>query len=142
MPEQPDPPNSAVGLGPIAGVIVWTAPDRFPAMRDFYRDTLGLPPRSVKDDFISFWWPEPGATITGAEPRLNIAAHRDIAGPSADPLRIMVNFTVTDIAATHRRLIAAGVAFTRPPEQEKWGGVVATFADPDGNTLQLFQLPA
>ena len=36
---------------------------------------------------------------------------------------------------------AMGDAFTRPPGREPWGGLVATFADPDGNTLQLLQLP-
>ena len=30
---------------------------------------------------------------------------------------------------------------TRAPEREEWGGWVATFADPDGNVLQLMQLP-
>ena len=36
---------------------------------------------------------------------------------------------------------APGVVFTRAPEREEWGGWVATFADPDGNVLQLMQLP-
>jgi uncharacterized glyoxalase superfamily protein PhnB len=31
--------------------------------------------------------------------------------------------------------------FTRPPEREDWGGHVATLLDPDGNVVQLFQLP-
>ena len=38
---------------------------------------------------------------------------------------------------THPQLIAAlrraGVAFSREPAREDWGGWVATFADPDGN---------
>jgi predicted enzyme related to lactoylglutathione lyase len=53
----------------------------------------------------------------------------------------MINLTVADIAAAHDRLSRAGVAFTRAPAREDWGGWVATFADPDGNTLQLMQLP-
>jgi predicted enzyme related to lactoylglutathione lyase len=53
----------------------------------------------------------------------------------------MVNLTVTDIRAVHERLVRAGVVFTRAPEREAWGGWVATFADPDGNVLQLMQLP-
>ena len=50
-----------MGAGPIeglAGVLIWTEADRFPAMAGFYRDTLGLAPRSAKSDFI---------TSTGAE---------------------------------------------------------------------------
>jgi predicted enzyme related to lactoylglutathione lyase len=54
----------------------------------------------------------------------------------------MVNLAVDDIEVVYRRLRAAGVAFSRAPEREPWGGVVATFADPDGNTLQLMELPS
>ena len=34
-----------------------------------------------------------------------------------------------------RQLVRAGVEFRRPPEQEPWGGWIATFFDPDGNTI-------
>ena len=49
----------------------------------------------------------------------------------------MINRAVEDIGTVHARLARAVVVFTRPPEGEEWGGLVATFADPDGNTLQL-----
>jgi len=55
---------------------------------------------------------------------------------------VMIHLTVDDIRAVHSRLARAGVVFTRAPEREEWGGWVATFADPDGNTLQLMQLPS
>src|SRR5499433_1184854 len=115
----------------LAGVLVWTEADRFPAMARFYRDTLGLTPRSDKADFINFDW-------NGL--RLSVSVHDRVAGASRDPLRLMINFTVTDIDAVHERLVRAGVVFTRAPEREEWGGRVATFADPDGNILQLHQL--
>jgi len=115
--------DSIVGL---AGVLVWTEAERFPAMARFYRDTLGLTPRSAKGDFINFDW---------AGVRLSVGVHGRV------PLRVMIHLTVGDIQAVHARLARAGVAFTRPPEREDWGGWVATFADPDGNTLQLMQLP-
>jgi predicted enzyme related to lactoylglutathione lyase len=116
----------------LAGVLIWTDAARHPAMAAFYRDVLGLPTRTQRDGFISFDWPDTGV-------RLTIAVHADVAGPAADPLRIMLNLGVEDIAATHRRLQDAGVDFTRAPEQEKWGGWIATFADPDGNVVQLLQ---
>ena len=116
----------------IAGVLIWTEATRFPAMARFYRDTLGLAPRSAKDDFINFDW--------GGQ-RLSVSVHDRVRGSAADPLRIMLNLVVDDIQAVHARLTAAGVTFTRPPEREDWGGQVATFLDPDGNLLQLFQLP-
>jgi predicted enzyme related to lactoylglutathione lyase len=117
----------------LAGVLVWTEADRFPAMARFYRDTLGLIPRSDKSDFINFDW-------NGL--RLSVGVHAGVRGASCEPLRVMLNLTVADIQAAHTRLAAAGVVFSRAPEREEWGGWVATFADPDGNILQLMQLPA
>jgi len=120
------------GIVGLAGVLVWTEAERFPAMARFYRDTLGLTPRSSKSDFINFDW-------NGV--RLSVGVHDRVHGAARDPLRVMVHLTVSDILVVHARLAQAGVVFTRQPEREDWGGWVATFADPDGNTLQLMQLP-
>ena len=116
----------------IAGVLIWTEAARFEAMARFYRDRLGLTPRTSKPDFINFDW---GGV------RLSVSVHDRVRGESRDPLRIMVNLAVDDIRAVHARLAGAGVAFTRPPETEDWGGQVASFLDPDGNLIQLMQLP-
>jgi len=116
----------------IAGVLIWTEAERFEAMARFYRDRLGLAPRTSKPDFINFDW---GGV------RLTVSVHGQVRGASADPFRIMVNLAVDDIAAVHARLERAGVAFTRLPETEEWGGRVASFLDPDGNVIQLMQLP-
>jgi len=113
-------------------VLIWTEADRFEAMAHFYRDVLGLSPRTSKPDFINFDW---------AGVRLSVSVHDGVRGASRDPLRIMVNLAVDDIHALHARLTAAGVVFTRPPEVEEWGGTVATLIDPDQNLVQLFQLP-
>jgi predicted enzyme related to lactoylglutathione lyase len=53
-----------------------------------------------------------------------------------------LSFPVVDIRAKHLQLSAAGVEFTGVPEQQYWGGWLATFKDPAGNGLQLFQQPA
>jgi len=119
-------------IGGLAGVLIWTESAHFEAMARFYRDALGLSPRSSRSDFINFDW-------SGV--RLSIGVHDRVHGASGDPLRIMINLAVADIQAAHARLAAAGVTFSRPPEREDWGGWVASFADPDGNTLQLMQLP-
>jgi len=100
-------------------------------MARFYRDVIGLSPRSDREGFINFEW---------GNFRLTVARHSDVAGTARDPLRTMVNLAVEDIQAVHDRLSAAGVAFSRPPEQEPWGGWIATFNDPDGNTVQLMQV--
>ncbi len=114
----------------VAGVIIWT--DDLPRMLRFYRDTLGLTPLHERPAFVNFQW---------GDFRLSVGVHDDVSGANADPLRIMLNLDVADIEAVHARLRAAGIAFSRPPEPEPWGGIVATFQDPDGNTLQLMQLP-
>jgi catechol 2,3-dioxygenase-like lactoylglutathione lyase family enzyme len=116
----------------IAGVLIWTEAERFEAMARFYRDRLGLTPRTSKPDFINFDW---GGV------RLSVSVHDRVTGGSQDPFRIMVNLAVDDIRAVHARLAGAGVVFTRPPETEDWGGQVASFLDPDGNLIQLMQLP-
>ena len=53
----------------------------------------------------------------------------------------MPHLGVDDIHGECRRLQEEGVEFIRPPEQEHWGGWIATLKDPDGNILQLLQLP-
>ncbi|OAI43988.1 hypothetical protein AYO38_10210 [bacterium SCGC AG-212-C10] len=118
---------AANDISGLAGVIIWT--EHFEPMLTFYRDVLGLSPRGVKQDFVNFDW-------DGV--RLTISVHAGVEGKSSDPLRMMLNFTVADINATYERLLVSGVRFTRPPSPEPFG-LVATFNDPDGNTLQLMQ---
>ncbi len=43
-----------------------------------------------------------------------------------------------DLAATHRKLTAAGVRFTDEPNEQPWG-LWAQFEDPDHNTFGLVQ---
>ena len=113
----------------VVGVTFWT--DDLEMMFLFYNDVLQLPLHSRHPDFIAF---ELG------EVRFNIGLHDRVAGQSEDPYRFMPHLGVDDIHAVAARLIEAGVEFIRNPEQESWGGWVATFRDPDGNTLQLLQL--
>lgn len=51
-----------------------------------------------------------------------------------------VSFAVPDIEAAHRELVSRGVHFTGAPEHQSWGGVLATFRDPEGNQLQIVQV--
>lgn len=112
----------------LAGVLIWTSEERFSAMRRFYVETLGLRPRSDRPNFVNF---QIGAA------RLTIGVHNGVDGISRDPLRVMVNLAVTDIDAAHVRLTSAGVPCLRAPSPEPWGGIVATYSDPDDNTVQL-----
>ena len=112
----------------LAGVLIWTSEGRFSAMRRFYVEALGLRPRSDRPTFVNF---QIGAA------RLTIGVHQGVDGASEDPLRIMINLAVTDIHAAHVRLTTVGVPCLRAPSPEPWGGMVATYSDPDGNTVQL-----
>lgn len=114
----------------LSGVLISTGVERFPAMRSFYSEILGLPVRSDRDGFVNF-------DLGGG--RLTIATHSEVSGPNADPARVMVNLGVDGIDSLHQRLTNAGVRFVRPPEREKWGGTVATLVDPDGNFVQLLE---
>ncbi len=115
----------------LAGVIIWT--DDLDRLVAFYRDTLGLTPHSVRPDFVAFSF---------GDVRLSLGRHSEVSGTSRDPHRIMVNLAVEDIRAFAQKLHERGIVFLRPPEQEHWGGWVATFRDPDGNLLQLLQQPS
>ena len=116
----------------LAGVIIYTTAERFPEMRSFYVDVLGLDPRSDRNGFINF---ELG------DQRLTVTVHSELAGPATDPLHVMVNLGCDDVRAEYAGAITRGARALRPPEQESWGGMVATLEDPDGNIVQLLQLP-
>ncbi len=51
-----------------------------------------------------------------------------------------VSFAVGDIRSKHQQLSALDVQFSGEPEQQHWGGWLATLKDPSGNELQLVQL--
>src|SRR5690606_18879160 len=128
--------------GGLTGVLIWTTPERFGALRDFYVDTLGLIPRHDREHFVNFQWATPTSIEGDPRPddlRLTISVHPEIEGATREPLRIMINLLVEVIHAAAARLRAQGVEFARAPEQESWGGWIATMHDPDGNTVQLLQ---
>ncbi len=52
----------------------------------------------------------------------------------------MPTFNVDDIQETYAELKEKGVEFVKEPAQEEWGGWFATFKDPDGNYLQIFEM--
>jgi predicted enzyme related to lactoylglutathione lyase len=114
----------------VVGITLWT--DNLDRLFAFYRDILRLQLHSQHEDFIAFQL---------GDIRFNIGSHSQVSGEAKDPFRIMAHLGVDDIHAEHRRLREAGTKFIRPPQQEHWGGWVATFEDPDGNLLQMLQFP-
>jgi predicted enzyme related to lactoylglutathione lyase len=101
-------------------------PDR---LRAFYRDTIGLVPNPDVGDAMAVM---PGVNIA-------IDGHSDTHGMAREPQRVLIDFFVEDVAAEEARLKSKGVQFIREQGVEWWGGVISTFADPDGNYCQIIQ---
>ncbi|HWT20325.1 MAG TPA: VOC family protein [Variovorax sp.] len=103
----------------------------------FYGEVLGLP---LKADGSG-----QGYCVFDAGPMSLVVEHVDESAPAQDQALIGrftgLSFDVVDVQSTFRELSALGVAFAGPPEQQDWGGVLATFRDPAGNELQLVQQP-
>ena len=100
-----------------------TQPER---LREWYRSTLA--PDHIGDgpfDFGGF--------------RLVIDGRNDIASRTQESDRLILNFNVDDFDAVAAQLAACGVEWIAPPEVRKTGRF-ATFADPDGNYLQIVSL--
>ena len=108
----------------VHSVVIWT--DDLARLVPFYRDVLGLKAEMESPEFALF----------GSQ--LALGKHSHVQGRSKDPNRVMVDLTVDDCRAEYERLRAKGVEFVREPEEDQ-GLIIATFTDPDGNTLQLFQ---
>jgi predicted enzyme related to lactoylglutathione lyase len=98
------------------------------ALRDFYRDVIGLKPNPPMGE---------GALLAGGTPFL-IDSHSDITGPTIEPARTIMNFQVDDVAAGKVRLESKGVRFISEPSDEPIS--FATFVDPDGNYGQIFSM--
>lgn len=76
--------------------------------------------------------------ITTEEPALTI--FNDGKEHSAERSPITLAFTVDDIRAEHKKLLAMHAEILQPPLQQPWGAVNMILRDPDGNVIYLRQL--
>lgn len=100
--------------------------------REFYADRLGLP--------VAWEIAEHGAIGFAAGTAQLIVETVDPGDPEAAGLvgRFSgLSLQVEDIQAACRALEERGVVFDGPPERQFWGGWLAHFKDPAGNTLTL-----
>jgi predicted enzyme related to lactoylglutathione lyase len=116
-----------VVLAELHSVLIWT--DDVSRLLPFYRDVLGLEPQMESEEFAVYMLNGPG---------LVIGKHSEVQGKSRDPNRVMVNFRVKDCQGEYERLSKRGVEFIRTPTKDAIH-IIATFADPDGNVLQLLE---
>jgi catechol 2,3-dioxygenase-like lactoylglutathione lyase family enzyme len=96
----------------------------------FYEETLGL---EKKYEFSSYAGFECGGVEIGLIPTSGERQETSLTSPS-------VEFLVDDVDKFCDRLSRAGVRFIKGLHDEPWGGRQATFADPDGNILEIAQI--
>lgn len=74
---------------------------------------------------------------------ITFGPHDKVTGKSNNPERIMFNFETDDVRGEFDRIKELGAEVIAEPygdeekPMEEGGGLVATFADPDGNYFQL-----
>ncbi len=116
-----------LGLG---GATIWS--EDIGNLLPFYRDVVGMQVGIGTPDFVVFG--------DQTRPALAIGSHSEVRGRTAEPARHMVGLLTDDIQADTARLKAGGVRFIEEPNDQGGGFWLATFEDPDGNLIQLYQL--
>ena len=96
----------------------------------FYRDVVQLPSQPEFGDH---------AFALGPAGTLFVVDHSQVAGPTREPARAIIDLHLEGLDDEQARLEAAGVSFARSKGVEYWGGVISTFTDPDGNLVQLME---
>ena len=95
--------------------------------REFYVGSLGL---EVLVD-------EHGYMRVGGQGGFHLGIEEgDPAQVGATGIEIVVE--VDDVDSRYRELVAAGVTFNGPPEDQPWGARHAWLSDPDGYRLSIF----
>ena len=107
----------------------------FNATVDFYEKQLGLPLKYKDDKFGYASFATAGAGFAVARVDPEAPKMRQLVGRHTG-----IGFGVPDLQRAYEELRAKGVQFTMPPTKQPWGGVLATFTDPEGNVFYLDQL--
>lgn len=105
---------------------------------DFYTDVLGMSKRVDMPLGPGFRWVE--VAPDGAETSINLSVPTDSARKPGGFTGFI--FNTDDVDAFYQAMKAKGVNFAQPPQAQPWGGIQATFSDPDGNTFLIAQRTA
>jgi lactoylglutathione lyase len=110
------------------------------ASTHFYRDVLGVPLSVGDNDALDDRWIGGGhqehSWREGAYLHFALFPATGERQPSE---QTQLGFTVGDLRAAHRRVVAAGVNVLHGPRDEPWG-MTARYSDPDRNVVGLTQL--
>jgi predicted enzyme related to lactoylglutathione lyase len=95
----------------------------------FYEKVLEKPAEMIDEENGFYGW-QVGSSY------LSVLDHSEMAGPTKDPGRMMINFETSQVKQEFDRIKALGAKIIREPYQID-DGWIATLADPDGNYFQL-----
>lgn len=93
----------------------------------FYEKVLGKPADYAGKGWFGF---QVGSTF------VSIGEHSQVSQSAQEPQRIIFNFETPDVQAEFDRIKALGATVIKEPYSME-GGLIATFADVDGNYFQL-----
>jgi catechol 2,3-dioxygenase-like lactoylglutathione lyase family enzyme len=102
---------------------------------EFYRDVLEL---RIQLDSRENNWIELGREEPHEKLALYVPSIHDNRQPGGNT---GIVFETDNIYELHRRLVDEGVEFKLKPQRQQWGGLMATFLDPDGNELTAVEDP-
>ena len=108
--------------------VVWLPVSDMDKALEFYGDTLGLDIEQQEDDW--------SLVVAGAV-RIGLNG-RESEHPGGEGGAVIAFAVSEDIEGSVEELRAAGVEIAGDVSEHPWGKV-ATFVDPDGNELQLFE---
>jgi predicted enzyme related to lactoylglutathione lyase len=107
--------------------VVWLPVSDMDRALEFYGDTLGLDIEQQEDDW--------SMVVAGS---IRIGLNGRDSEHSGGEGGAVIAFATTDIEESVSELRASGVDFAGDVSEHPWGKV-ATFRDPDGNELQLYE---
>lgn len=96
-------------------------------MAEFYEKVIGKP--ADMEDGGWYGWQLGSCFLT-------IGEHSEIHGEAREPQRLIMNMETREVKEEFERIKAAGATVIKEP-YDMQGGLIATFADPDGNYFQL-----
>lgn len=93
-------------------------------LADFYKELFGIDNGSSDTGH---------QVLIGEETALTV--YNDGTRKNNRNRNISLAFTVEDMEAAHRKLLAMGAEIIEPPTLRPWGAVNMSFYDPDGNVI-------
>jgi predicted enzyme related to lactoylglutathione lyase len=124
----------------LACATIWSEDGK--KLGSFYGDVLGLKQTFMEGEDPAASEDAGYYTFDGGNGTwIGIGSHSEVKGRASDPHRHMFGLSVDDVKAEHARLKAKGVEFIEEPSDYGDGYWIATLKDPEGNLIQLFQMP-